>query len=288
MKNNFIPISFFCLSLGIFAFRSELTDLKGFHKAPLNSGGVGPGRTGAPGETSCTGCHAGTAQDGANENVLTLLDGSTPVTTYTPGQQYTVTLEMASNPLKKGFQATALTSANVMAGSFAGQAGNTSINGMTKKYANHTSTSNTSTNAPVWTWTWTAPVSGTGNVTFYVASNKANNNGNDNGDVIYLSQHLFSEASSAGIENITFNNNVVIGVDNQSEKVTISYDLNQMATMAINIVDLNGKSVCNKNSMNGKIGSNQLDVSTSDLKSGIYIVNFFIDNKPFSKKIVVK
>ena len=71
MKNNFIPISFFCLSLGIFAFRSELTDLKGFHKAPLNSGGVGPGRTGAPGETSCTGCHAGTAQDGANENVLT-------------------------------------------------------------------------------------------------------------------------------------------------------------------------------------------------------------------------
>jgi hypothetical protein len=288
MKTKFIPISFVCLSLGIFAFRSELTELKAFHKAPINSGGAGAGRTGAPGESSCTGCHAGTAQDGANENILTLLDGTTAVTQYTPGQQYTVTLGMTSNPIKKGFQATALTSSNVMAGTFTGQSGNTSINGTTKKYANHTSTSNTSTTAPVWTWTWNAPAAGSGNVTFYVASNKANNNGNDNGDVIYLSQHVISEASSAGVENISFNNQVVIGVDNESNKVTITYELNQMAKMAINVVDLNGKSVYNKTAMNGQIGSNHVDISTSDFKSGVYVVNFFIDNKPFSKKIVIK
>jgi ribosomal protein L23 len=288
MKTKFIPISFVCLSLGIFAFRSELTELKGFHKAPINSGGAGAGRTGAPGESSCTGCHAGTAQDGANENILTLLDGTTAVTQYVPGQQYTVTLGMTSNPTKKGFQATALTSSNVMAGTFTGQAGNTLINGTTKKYANHTSTSNTSTTAPVWTWTWTAPAAGSGNVTFYVAANKANNNGNDNGDVIYISQHVISEASSAGIENISFNNQVVIGVDNESNKVTIAYELNQIAKMAINVVDLNGKSVYNKTAMNGQIGSNHVDISTSDFKSGVYIVNFFIDNKPFSKKIVIK
>lgn len=287
MKNNFIPISFVCLSLGIFAFRSELTDLKGFHKAPVNSGGVAAGRTGAPGEQNCTACHAGTAQNGANENILTLLSGTTPVTSYTPGQQYTVALVMSSNPAKRGFQATALTSTNAMAGTFTGQAGNTTINGTTKKYANHTATSNTSSTLS-WTWTWTAPASGTGNVTFYVASNKANNNNNDNGDVIYLSQHVFSEASSAGVEDINFNNNVIIGVDNESEKITLSYDLNQLAKMAVNIVDLNGKSVYNKNAMNGQIGHNYIDVSTRDFKSGVYIVNFFIDNKPFSKKIVIK
>ncbi len=288
MKSKFIPISFICLSLGIFAFRTELTDLKGFHKAPINSGGAGAGRTGAPGESNCTGCHAGTAQDGTNENLLTLSDGTTTVTTYTPGQQYTVSLSMSSNPVKKGFQATALTSSNIMAGTFIGQAGNTSINGSTKKYANHTSTSNTSTSAPIWTWTWTAPAAGSGNVTFYVASNKANNNGSDNGDVIYLSQHVISEASSAGVENVTFNNNVVIGVDNESSKVTLAFELNQMAKMAINVVDLNGKSVYNKTAMNGQIGSNHVDISTIDFKSGVYIVNFFIDNKPFSKKIVIK
>jgi len=285
MKSKFIPISFICLSLGIFAFRTELTDLKGFHKAPINSGGAGAGRTGAPGESNCTGCHAGTAQDGTNENLLTLSDGTTTVTTYTPGQQYTVSLSMSSNPVKKGFQATALTSSNIMAGTFIGQAGNTSINGSTKKYANHTSASNTAAN---WTWTWTAPAAGSGNVTFYVASNKANNNGSDNGDVIYLSQHVISEASSAGVENVTFNNNVVIGVDNESSKVTLAFELNQMAKMAINVVDLNGKSVYNKTAMNGQIGSNHVDISTIDFKSGVYIVNFFIDNKPFSKKIVIK
>ncbi|MBM3186332.1 MAG: T9SS type A sorting domain-containing protein [Bacteroidetes bacterium] len=287
MKTKFIPISFVCLSLGIFAFRSELTDLKGFHKAPVNSGGAAAGKTGAPGEQNCTQCHSGTAQDGANENVLTLLDGSTPVTTYSPGQQYTVALVMSSNPAKKGFQATALTSANAMAGTFTAQAGNTSVNGNTKKYANHTSTSNTSTTLS-WNWTWTAPASGTGDVTFYVATNKTNNNGTTSGDAIYLSQHLFSEESSAGVENITFNNNVVIGVNNESDKVMISYDLNQMTKTSINILDLNGKSIYNKNAMNGQIGNNQFDVSTNDFKSGIYIVNFFIDNKPFSKKIVVK
>ena len=274
------------MSLGIFAFRTELTDLKGFHKAPINSGGAGAGRTGAPGESNCTGCHAGTAQDGTNENLLTLSDGTTNVTTYTPGQQYTVSLSMSSNPVKKGFQATALTSVNVMAGSFTALTGTLINSGNSRQYANHTSSSNTS--ATPWTWTWTAPLAGTGNVKFFVATNETNSNGGTSGDMIYLSQHVISEASSAGVENVTFNNNVVIGVDNESSKVTLAFELNQMAKMAINIVDLNGKSVYSKNAMNGQIGSNHIDISTSDFKSGVFILNFFIDNKPFSKKIVIE
>ena len=288
MKTKFIPISFVCLSLTFFAFRSELSSKNSFHKAPLNNGGAAAGKTGAPGEQNCTSCHAGTTQSGTNENILTVLSGSTPVSQYTPGQQYTVTLAMSSNPTKKGFQATALNASNAMAGTFTGQAGNTNINGTTKKYANHTSTSNTSSSAPLWTWTWTAPAAGSGNVTFYVASNKAINNNNVNGDVIYLSQHVLSEASSAEIENISFNNNVIIGIDNESDKVTIGYDLNQYSKMSLNIVDLNGRSVYNKNQINGQIGENNLEISTKDFNSGVYIVNFFIDNKPFSQKIMVK
>jgi hypothetical protein len=288
MTRKLLPIFILSASVVFFAFRSEINSPSGFHKAPLNSGGVQSGRAGAPGEQNCTACHSGTAQDGANENILVILNGSTPVTEYTPGQQYTVTLAMSSNPAKKGFQSTALTGSNVMAGSFTGQAGNTNINGTTKKYANHTSTSNTSITAPLWTWTWTAPAAGSGDVTFYVASNKANNNNNDMGDVIYLSQHEFPEASSVGVENISFNNNVLIGVDNESNKITISHDLNQISKMSVNIVDLNGRSVYNKNMMNGQIGKNHFEIPTKDFNSGVYVVNFFIDNKPFSKKIIVK
>ena len=70
------------------------------------------------------------------------MDGSNPVTAYLPGQTYTVMLTMNSAPTKKGFQSTALTGANDMAGDFTGGS-NTQINSANaRKYANHTGASN--------------------------------------------------------------------------------------------------------------------------------------------------
>jgi hypothetical protein len=261
--------------------------IESYHKMPHNSGGAGAGRTGAPGESNCTACHAGTAQDGANENILTLLDGSNPITTYTPGQQYTVALVMSSNPAKRGFQATALTSANAMAGSFTGQAGNTNVNGTTKKYANHTSTSNSSSTLS-WTWTWTAPASGTGNVTFYVASNKTNNNGNDNGDVIYLSQHVFSEASSAGIEENS-KEYVSVFFDENSNSIHANFNALSVSATALKLIDISGQVAYSTTLGTSEIGKNTKEIQLNKtLKSGIYIVTLEIGRKVYSKKIVVK
>ncbi len=286
MKKILLPSIFFASTLAIYALRNHITLNSQFTLAPHNAGGASAGKTGAPGEQNCTACHAGTAQDGANENLLTLFDGATPVTTYVPGQQYTVSLSMNSNPTKRGFQATALTSANFMAGTFTGQAGNTNINGTTKKYANHTSSSNTSS-TPSWTWTWTAPSTGSGNVTFYVATNKTNNNGNDNGDMIYLSQHVISEASSSSLEESTFNNNLVAGWNENKNVVNISFQLNKDALVGVNVVDMNGKSVYNKPTFKGSIGKSVIEIPSHGFSSGVYIVNLFIDNKPLSKKVVI-
>jgi hypothetical protein len=283
------------LSIGSCAVLSLLISLQhvnngtieSFHKTPSNSGGAGTGKTGAPGEQNCTACHAGTAQDGANENILTLLDGSNPITTYTPGQQYTVALVMSSNPAKRGFQATALTSANAMAGNFTGQAGNTTVNGTTKKYANHTSTSNTSSTLS-WTWTWTAPASGTGNVTFYVASNKTNNNGNDNGDVIYLSQHVFSEASSAGIEENS-KESVAVYFDENSNSIHANFNALSVSATALKLIDISGQVAYSTTLGTSEIGKNTKEIQLNKtLKSGIYIVTLEIGRKVYSKKIVVK
>jgi hypothetical protein len=174
-----------------------------------------------------------------------------------------------------------------MAGNFTGQAGNTSINGTTKKYANHTSTSNTSSSLS-WTWTWTAPASGTGNVTFYVAANKANNNGNDNGDAIYLSQHIFSEASSAGIEDnktealqIYFNGN--------SNSLHANFDALSVSATSLKIIDLSGKVVFSTNMGSSEIGKNTKEIQLNkSLKSGTYVVTLEIGRKVYSKKIVVE
>jgi hypothetical protein len=287
MKKVILPSIFVASSLAIFALRGHFNSNNHYIKAPHNNGGAAAGKTGAPGEQNCTACHAGTAQNGANENILTVLNGSTPVTSYVPGQQYTVTLAMSSNPSKKGFQATALTSANSMAGTFLGQAGNTNINGTTKKYANHTSTSNTSATAPIWTWTWTAPNSGSGNVTFYVASNKANNNNNDNGDAIYLSQHILTEESSSSLQEQSFDNKLLASWDPSSFEIDLSFDLNKSSLIGINVVDSRGKSVFNKSAFKGSVGKNAIEIPSAGFSSGMYIVNLFIDNKPLSKKIII-
>jgi hypothetical protein len=259
--------------------------ISSYHYKPQNGSGAAAGKTGAPGEQNCTSCHSGTAQNGANENVLTLLNGSNPVTQYTPGQQYTVTLSMSSNPTKKGFQSTALTSANAMAGTFTGQAGNTNVVGTTKKYANHTSTSNTSANAPAWTWTWTAPSIGSGDVTFYVATNKANNNGNDNGDVIYLSQHVFSEVSSAGLnENETGNFNLYF--DSKTNTIVTNFNSLSVNATSIKLYDMTGKEVFISKLGMSEIGSNKMAIEIDkNLHEGTYIATMQIGNKVYSKKI---
>jgi hypothetical protein len=252
----------------------------------LNANGAGSGQAGAPGEQNCTSCHSGTALSGSSENVLLVLNGATPTTSYVPGASYTVALSMSSNPAKKGFQATALSASNAMAGTFVAST-NTQINGTTKKYANHTSTSNTSTTL-AWAWTWTAPSTDVGDVTFYVATNKTNNNNNNSGDAIYLSQHVI--ASTLGVqeeENVAANFSA--GYSSSTNSLALNFTTLSAGEMNLNLVDLSGKSVFTYNMGNALVGENsEKIVLPADLKSGIYIVNFFVNNKAMSSKVMIQ
>lgn len=256
-----------------------------FFVQPLNQGGAAPGMTGAPGESNCTQCHSGAVQNGTTENVLVISQGGNPVNSYTPGQQYNVNLSMASNPVKRGFQATALNSSNLMAGSFTGVSSNTSINGGAKKYANHTSSSNTAANAASWNWTWTAPAAGTGNVTFYVATNKTNNNNNDNGDMIYLSQHTITEASNA-IEEESSNHGFLLLSTKPNHWVIKLYNADQ-SVKNIEIVDGLGKRVFMQSLANQK-GDKSIELPVPALNSGIYFISFSSSHGRMQKKINIQ
>ncbi len=289
MKKIILPLSMLSLTALLVAMQYDKDQIiETFHFKPQNSGGADIGKTGAPGEQNCTGCHSGTAQDGSNENNLTILDdGSTPVTTYIPGAQYTVNLAMNSNPVKKGFQATALSSTNVMAGSFTAQAGNTSINGTTRKYANHTSASNTNTSAPIWSWTWTAPATNVGDITFYVASNKTNNNGNTSGDVIYLSQHTVSAQSSSSIQeqNTT---KFTVRFNSELNQVIADFSSLNISKMSFNLIDLLGKSVFTSTLGFSQIGVNQQSIELpANLNRGVYMATIFVGKTPLSAKIYI-
>ncbi|MDP4595621.1 MAG: Reeler domain-containing protein [Crocinitomicaceae bacterium] len=289
MKKLLLPLSIVALTLGLLSFRT--TNLSGFQAAPLNANGPSGGQSGAPGEQNCTNCHSGTAQSGTNENLLVINDDlGFGITQYTPGATYAVNLSMSSNPAKKGFQVTALNPANQMAGNFIA-GGNTqiktaTISGGQRKYVTHKSSSNTAA-TQVWNWTWEAPSTEQGPITFYVATNKANNNGNDNGDVIYLSQHIFFN-DDASLEELAVKNNFTVGYAPEKEEIVISYSTLSVAPTSLNLVDLQGKSIWTKKMETSTVGDNKQTVSVPNyLPNGMYVVHFFIGNKSYSAPVSI-
>jgi hypothetical protein len=284
-KSYFLPM--FILAVGGLSLQNSAEFNYSNLHAERNGGGASPGRTGAPGETNCTACHSGSVLDGTSENILTVLDGSTPITEYTPGSVYTVSLSMASNPAKKGFQSTALDGTDAMAGSFlAGTT--TTISGTSVKYANHNSSSNTSATSS-WTWTWSAPVTNVGDVTFYVAANKANGNNNVTGDEIYLSQHTIAAPTGAGVEESASPvSGLSLGFDPVNSKLKLKFNTLISGEMTLNLLDINGKVVMNKEIGTSMIGKNDQSVQLpSDLKNGIYVVHLLVNNNTISGKIMI-
>lgn len=290
MKKAVLPIVLILLAFSILSFKNK--DVRGFQAAPLNSPGPSGGYSGAPGEQNCTSCHDGATQDGSTENQLLVNnDIGFGITQYTPGATYAVNLSMASNPAKKGFQVTALNPANEMAGNFIA-GGNTqiktaTISGGQRKYVTHKSSSNTSA-TQVWNWTWEAPATEQGPITFYIATNKTNNNSNTNGDLIYLSQHVFSN-DDADLDESTFEQNFSVGYAPEKDAVLISYATLSILPTSLNLVNLEGKSVFSKKLGATEVGNNQEWVSLpSHLPNGLYVVHFFIGNKAFSAPISIQ
>ena len=290
MKKLILPISLLVFGLGALSFKSK--QLEGFQAAPTDANGPAGGKTGAPGEQNCTSCHSGATQNGSTENQLIINnDIGFGITQYTPGATYTVNLSMASNPAKKGFQVTALNGANEMAGNFVAGANTqiktATISGGQRKYATHKSSSNTSA-TQVWNWTWEAPATEQGAITFYVATNKANNNNNDNGDVIYLSQHVFLN-DDASIDEPVKENNFTAGYSPEKDAILVSFSSLSIVPTSLNLVDLQGKSVYAKKLGATQAGKNQEWISLPQhLPNGMYVVHFFVGNNAYSAPISIQ
>jgi hypothetical protein len=293
MKKNYILATLLIAAVGLLAVQQ--TGNRAVEKYLTKNGhtkysaGAPIAKTGAPGESNCTGCHAGTAQDGSTVNSLIILDGATPITNYAPGMSYSATLTLNTMNIMEGFQVTVLDGSNNMAGSFVAQTGSTSTSTGTngRAYATHTTTSNTAAN-PLWLWTWNAPATDMGPVTFYIASNIANGNSLPSGDVIYLSQHVLG--SAAGLNDVTDESiNFSAGYASNENKVIINFNSLNVGIMFMNLVALNGKSVYTYDMGESVIGANSEYITLpSHIKSGIYIVNFFIGNRALSTKIMIQ
>lgn len=292
MKKNYILGITLIAATGFLALQQAgVEQFEKFYSknAHLNSAGAPAGKTGAPGETSCADCH-GASQSGSGINTLVMLDGATPVTNYVPGTTYNMVLNLNASDVREGFQSTVLEiSGNSFAGDFTGNNGFgtaiTSFNG--RKYANHTSSSNTSANQ-FWSWEWQAPATDLGPIRFYIATNIANGNSASSGDAIYLSEHLFG--STSGIQEIEEDvTDFSAGFVPSTNEVSINFSSKTVDGMFLNLVDLSGKSVFVSRPGNSSLGDNSVNVALpSDIKTGVYVVNFLVGNKAMKSKIMIQ
>jgi hypothetical protein len=290
MNKVIIPILVLAIS---FTFLSNQGDIFGKAKIEKYShekftSAPPSGRTGAPGEATCTACHSGTVMNGDMENLFTLSKNGNVVTEYTPGETYDVSLAMASSPSRKGFQATVLTSTADAAGSFITvfADGVGSQTGMGRSYASHNF--NSSSNAvPVWNWQWVAPSAAAGDVIFYVATNKANDNGQNGGDQIFTSSHTIS-GETASIEQAEKMSGFQAGYNAETKSIYLTYDANFEGTSSLNLVDLNGRSVLSLELNQTIKGTNKNVVRVpSYIKSGRYFIHFFADNHSKYASVVI-
>ncbi len=163
---------------------------------PLNSNGSQPpsGQTNDPVNlSSCAqhGCHSSFSAFNSLHVTVTIgtsLGNQVPLTgfQYLAGTQYIITFTALGGSAKPGFEMSALTYTNANAGTFAvtNQA-NTSLSTASNiKYIGHKNASSVNT----WNFNWTAPSTNVGNITFYSALNRSNNDNASGGDSIFLQQ----------------------------------------------------------------------------------------------------
>ncbi|MGB0933122.1 MAG: choice-of-anchor V domain-containing protein [Lishizhenia sp.] len=286
MKNKYLALGFILASASIISltsFKPETIGLeKSFHLSKFsNSGPVA--KTGAPGEGTCTQCHAGSILDGATVNTITLGSGSDIV----PGAMTSVTLDFGDAGSKNGFQVTVLDETNTMAGTLSSADATTQIStGMGRTYVNHTSSSLSNS---TWSFNWTAPSANIPTVTFYVATNKSNANNQNSGDLIYNSQHVFSQAGAGLFSEVKQEVFFDLGYSPNENAIVLDYFVKEQDNAVLTVVDLKGQTLLLENLGEVFEGENSSKFALPlGIKPGIYVAHFFVGNKGGSRKFFVK
>ncbi len=180
-------------------------------RVKANRSGPPASRTGAPGELTCNmaGCH-NSFQTNSGSGTLSLT--GLPAN-YTPNQEIDLTVTMnQANRVLYGFEVTAIDDQGRRAGELiVTDASRTQritgvVSNNLREYIQHNfdGSAPNGTNQGSWNFRWKAPAQSVGRVTFYVASNAANNDGQSIGDFIYtISRSIQPGASLANFASVS-------------------------------------------------------------------------------------
>ena len=175
-----------------------------FEKVSASASGPSASHTNAPGEDNCASCHSDfPVNSGTGSVSISALPAN-----YLPNQQIPITVTTAqADATIYGFQFTAIDSQGRKVGTYTlptqippkMQLMDGIVGGNMRQYVEHTVDGiiPTQFGSNSWTFTWTAPNRRVGKVSFYVAGNASNSDGQTSGDHIYTASKATLSGSAA-------------------------------------------------------------------------------------------
>lgn len=277
----------------------------------LKTSGSHPGSTGAPGDLTCaqSGCHttASITQDSGLVNTLlfTSID-----TTYTPGTNYTLTLQVAKPNISKfGFELVALKdSTNTNIGNFTviestrTQKINHLAGGGDLRFSMTHKTAGTTTSTPgstQWKMRWTAPPTNVGTITFWYATNCTNNNGLNTGDQLFLSHFQIRpfvplDTTSGdttiltGVNKYSLDKKFVAYQETSTHSLLLKFTASKEENAMVKVYDISGKIILEED-LKVIAGENfQKVVLPNNCCDGAYFLKFYTEDKVYTKKIILE
>lgn len=268
----------------------------------IKAAGAHPGATGAPGEVdspnACgsNGCHTGNVI--LNDKVVNSLIFPTADSTYTPGQTYLVTIKVKKAGIERfGFEVGVLDAANKNAGSLTiAEATRTQklshvIGGDTRYEITHKLAGNSTTTpgSTQWTFNWTAPATNVGIITFYYATNSANNNKENSGDNINVSTFKLKPAGPAGVDEYLNETELTTFYNSAYNTVDLKYNLKKECAIKISVLDASGSEIYSDKGEQKAQGPNSDQITLPGVvASGIYFVNLQYGGHQMTKKLFVE
>ncbi|GIV28341.1 MAG: hypothetical protein KatS3mg027_2155 [Bacteroidia bacterium] len=244
-----------------------------------------PGRTGSPGETTCTACHGGGT---GTTNVSISATPNFSANEYIPGNTYTINVTVTNNSYTKfGFgceilDPTSNSNAGTMNTPLTGVQFLTASNG--RNNAVHT-TPKTGSGTTTFSFIWTAPTT-TNNIVIYAAGNAVNGNGTTTGDAVG-SASLVLTANTTSIKENTANNSMLIFPNPASDFISIHVDyFNTPTDVTLELYDLKG--IQHYTLINTKLNYGQNEIKTflpTEVSNGLYLLKIRSNEKTIASQL---
>lgn len=251
------------------------------------SGTPPPARTGAPGESTCTGggCHVGVANTGSGSIDISLQSGGV----YFPGDTYDMTVEVNDNSKQEfGFEMVAIDENGNNAGTFI-TGGNNKVGVQTfgnRDYIGHRNSSSTNS----FSFQWMAPTEDVGMITFYASGNAANGNNSTSGDLIYTNELsiLLTNIPTYTPEKLGLN--LFPNPAANTNYFNLEYQLTQTELMTISAYDASGRlvKVLFEGAENAGVQQHQFDLTANELTAGVYYISLQSETFVSSVKLIVQ